>query len=132
MILLDTHAALWFAMADEALGRRSQVLARRALAEDNLFVAAVSAWEIALLIDRKRIDVATDARGVRERMLQGGIQELPLTGDVALLATELGLHGDPADRFIAATAVTHSATLLTADRKLLQWRHPLKRQDARK
>jgi PIN domain nuclease of toxin-antitoxin system len=38
-----------------------------------------------------------------------------VTGEIALLSATLDLHGDPADRFIAATAITHRATLLTAD-----------------
>jgi PIN domain nuclease of toxin-antitoxin system len=52
--------------------------------------------------------------------------------EIALLvAGELDtLHGDPADRFIAATAIVHDATLVTADEKLLRWRHPLRRQNA--
>jgi PIN domain nuclease of toxin-antitoxin system len=43
-----------------------------------------------------------------------------------------GLHGDPADRFIVATAIVHDATLMTADAILLKWRNGLRRQDADK
>lgn len=54
-----------------------------------------------------------------------------LTGDTAILAGELeGLHADPADRFIAATAILDGAVLVTADERLLRWRHPLRRQNA--
>jgi PIN domain nuclease of toxin-antitoxin system len=61
------------------------------------------------------------------------MRELPVTGDIAILAAELaGLNGDPADRIIAATAIAHDATLITADSNLLKWRHRLKRQDAEK
>ena len=63
-------------------------------------------------------------------MSEGAI-ELPLTGEIAILAEELeGLHGDPADRFIVATAFAHDATLVTADARLLQWRHGLRRHNA--
>jgi len=47
------------------------------------------------------------------------------------LAT-FGLHPDPADRFIGATAILHQATLLTADAPLLDWKQALKRQNARR
>ena len=40
-------------------------------------------------------------------------------------------HLDPADRFIVATALRDSATLLTADTAILEWRGPLKCHDAR-
>ena len=60
-----------------------------------------------------------------------GTIELPLTGEIAIIAGELeGLHGDPADRFIVATAIAHDAMLLTADDRLLQWRHGLRRHNA--
>lgn len=48
----------------------------------------------------------------------------------ALSASVEGLHADPADRFIAATAIVHDAMLLTADERLLNWRHRLHRQNA--
>ena len=38
---------------------------------------------------------------------------------------------EPADRFIAATALGLDATLLTADDKLLVWQSGLRRPDAR-
>ena len=68
----------------------------------------------------------------RNELLTAGIIELVLDGDIALRAIELnGLAEDPADRFIVATALTHQAVLLTADEKLLDWRHSLERHDAR-
>ena len=68
---------------------------------------------------------------LRERVLNAGIIELPLTGDIALRAVDLAnLPNDPADRFIMATAITHGAMLMTADEQLLSWKHTIKRQDA--
>jgi PIN domain nuclease of toxin-antitoxin system len=40
------------------------------------------------------------------------------TCEIAALSVSLGLHGDPADRLIAATAVHHGATLVTSDHRL--------------
>jgi PIN domain nuclease of toxin-antitoxin system len=65
-------------------------------------------------------------------IVDAGVRELPITGDIAILAAGLDLHGDPADRFIVATAIAHEATLITADRTLLRWRHKLSRQNAAK
>ena len=60
-------------------------------------------------------------------------RRIKVNGEIAVLAAELdALHGDPADRFIAATAIQRGATLLTADTRLLAWKHRVKRQDARK
>jgi PIN domain nuclease of toxin-antitoxin system len=131
VILLDTHAAIWFT-TDAGLGKRSQAIADRALADDRLAVSAVSFWEIAMLIAKKRLRSVETAVSLREQVLDAGINEMPLTGDIAILAGSLdGLHGDPADRFIVATAIVFDATLLTADATLLDWSNrQLKRQDA--
>ena len=131
MILLDTHAALWFAMDNGLLGKRSQRTIDRALEDDQLAVSVISFWEITLLIAKRRVRSIDSAAETRDFILRAGIGELPLTGEIAILAGELNsLHGDPADRFIAATAIRHDATLVTADEKLLRWRHSLRRQNA--
>jgi PIN domain nuclease of toxin-antitoxin system len=64
-------------------------------------------------------------------ILAVGTTELPLNGEIAILAGELeDLRADPADRFIAATAIMHGATLLTADERLLKSRHIPRKRDA--
>jgi PIN domain nuclease of toxin-antitoxin system len=132
VILLDTHAAIWFAV-DRGLGKQSQRLADRALADDELTISAFSFWELAMLIAKQRLRSLRSAGEQRTRLLAAGIREIPLSGDIAVLAGELdGLNGDPADRIIAATAIAHDATLMTADENLLRWRHQLKRHDAQR
>jgi PIN domain nuclease of toxin-antitoxin system len=101
------------------------------LSNDVLAISAVSFWEIAILIAKKRLRALKSASEQREKILAAGIQEIPLTGDVALLAVELqNLHNDPADRFILATAIVHEATLVTADTALLEWPSKLRRHNA--
>jgi len=130
VILLDTHAAIWLAL-DEGLGKQSQRIADKALADDRLAISAISFWELAMLITKRRLRALKSAGEQRAKLLSAGIRELPLTGEIAILAAELeNLHADPADRIIAATAIAHDATLMTADGNLLRWRHRLKRQDA--
>lgn len=132
MILLDTHAAIWLAI-DQGLGKQSQRIADKALADDRLAISAFSFWELAMLIAKRRLRALKSAGEQRAKLLAAGIRELPLTGEIAILAAELeNLNGDPADRIIAATAIAHDATLMTADSNLLRWSHRLKRQDAAK
>jgi PIN domain nuclease of toxin-antitoxin system len=130
VILLDTHVALWIA-TNATLGTQTRALLERALADDRLAVSAISFWEIALLVSKKRFETSKAPKVLRTELLDTGIVELPLTGQIAILAVDLqNLHGDPADRFIAATAIAHDATLLTADKRLLEGRHKLKRHNA--
>jgi PIN domain nuclease of toxin-antitoxin system len=131
VILLDTHVALWLTADSNSLGRRSRRIAKQAAAGDQLAISAVSFWEIALLIAKGRLRPPETANEMRRRILGEGAVELPLTGAIAIMAAELeGLHAGPADRFIAATAIVHDATLVTADVRLLNWRHTLRRQNA--
>jgi PIN domain nuclease of toxin-antitoxin system len=130
VILLDTHAAVWLAI-ERGLGTQSQRLADEALAEDRLAVSGFSFWEMAMLIAKGRLRTLKSASEERAKLLSAGLVEIPVTGEIVIAAAELtGLNGDPADRIIAATAIAHDATLITADSNLLKWRHRLRRQDA--
>ena len=131
MILLDTHAVVWLANDDPTLGKQSCSMALAARAENQLAISAISFWEIALLVAKDRLELHARPAELRADLLDTGVVELPLTGDIAMLAVELeDLHGDPADRFIAATAIAHGATLITADARLLRWQSDVRRQDA--
>jgi PIN domain nuclease of toxin-antitoxin system len=131
VILLDTHAAVWILRNDAALGKRARLAAVAALERGELAVSAISFWEIALLIAKGRLRSLDDPSETRRLMMRAGIHEIALTGEIAILAVQLDLgHGDPADRFIAATALAHEATLMTADATLLNWRTKIKRLDA--
>jgi PIN domain nuclease of toxin-antitoxin system len=133
VILLDTHAAIWFMRNDPALGKKARATAVAALEEERLAISAISFWEMALLVAKGRLRTLKDPTEQRRLMISAGLLELPLTGDIALRAVALdNLHGDPADRFIAATAAVHDATLMTADETLLDWRSKVRRQDAEK
>ena len=60
-----------------------------------------------------------------------GLAEIPVDGDIAIRANELtGLHADPADRLIVATALG-GHRLVTADKRILSWSGRLSRVDAR-
>ena len=130
MIVIDTHVVVWMTTGT-AFGKRSMALVKRAVAEETAAVCAISFWEIAMLLAKGRLRALKSATEQRGKVLAAGIRELPLSGELCILAGELeNLHADPADRLIAATAIAHDATLVTADERLLRWRHSLRRQNA--
>ena len=84
-----------------------------------------------MLAAKGRLRTLKSATEQRRKVLDSGIHELPLTGEICIVAGELeNLHADPADRLIAASAIAVDATLVTADERLLRWRHSLRRQNA--
>ena len=133
MLLLDTHALIWLVEGNKALGRRTARLADDALAREDLGVAAISFWEVAMLARGRRIALDLPPSEWRLRVVGLGIHEVPLTGDVAIAAAMLAdFHADPADRLIVATAQAIDAGLITADDRILHWRGALVCHDARR
>lgn len=118
MIVLDTHAWIWFA-ADNRLLSDAAVDAIRAA--DRIGVAAISVWEVAMLCAKGRLQVVPNVREWTSAALRlDRVELLPLSPEVAALSTELALHGDPADRIIVATALVAGGQLVTKDDRLRQ------------
>ena len=133
VIVLDTHGLIWADSDDRKLGRKARTLVDKWWTAGQVAVSAISFWEVGLLHARRRLSLPSSVREWRESILAAGALELPLDGAVAIRALDLvGLHDDPADRFIVATALVHGATLMTADERLLEWQHAMDRHDARK
>ena len=133
MIVLDTHVLVWADSDDRRLGRKARALIDQLWAIGEVAVPAIAFWEVGLLQARRRLDLPASVREWRDAVLAAGAIELPLDGAIAVRALDLsGLHDDPADRFIVATALVHGAALMTADERLLDWRHAMERHDARK
>jgi len=118
MLLLDTHAWLWWSAAPARLSKR----ARRAIdSAESLAVSAISVWELATLVRKGRLELDRPvSEWILAALAQPGIEEIPVSSSIALLAGSFGdeFHGDPADRLIAATGLVHRAPLVTKDEAL--------------
>ena len=131
MILLDTHALIWLDTADRRLGKKTRALVEKEWALNQVAVSAMSFWEAGMLAERRKIRLAAPVAEWRTRWVDAGLIELPLDGTVLVRSLDLGsLSADPADRFIAATALAVQAVLVSADEKILTWPHELARHDA--
>ena len=117
-LLLDTHVIVWAAGEAGRLDRR----VARALTDprNELWMSAISAWELALLCERGRLALRPDVGRWLEQAMSGlGVREAPLTAAIALESRQLdAATQDPADRFIVATARSYGCTLVTADAAL--------------
>jgi PIN domain nuclease of toxin-antitoxin system len=79
-------------------------------------------WEAQLLAEKGRLQGVKEPYAWVRRCLEVSTpREAALTFPVALASRELALpHGDPADRFLAATAAVYGLKLVTADQNLLR------------
>jgi PIN domain nuclease of toxin-antitoxin system len=117
--LLDTHIWLWYLVGDSRLRARHRRMMQDPAAE--IWLSAISIWEASLLIERKRFRVReTPGAWIRRALQILPVREAPVTFRVAAVSREMAIpHGDPADRFIAATAAVMDVPLLTADEALI-------------
>ncbi|HEB11176.1 MAG TPA: type II toxin-antitoxin system VapC family toxin [Spirochaetales bacterium] len=123
MIVLDTHTALWWTQQPELLGSGAKEAIRKA---DRILIPAIVFWETALLVRKKRFALKHGrliAEWAAAFLSIPRVREVPLTHQLAIQADGLEMHPDPADRFIAATALKYKAPLVTKDNLLqtLTW-----------
>ena len=116
-LLLDTHIWLWFRSETEKLGRTVSLALGNE--ENELWLSPISTWEALTLHSRGRIQLAGDLGHWVERATEG-LNEAVVTHEIVTVARGLQMHKDPADRMIAATAIVHDMTLVTADERLLE------------
>lgn len=118
MLILDTHAVVWWTLLPKRLSRR----ATRAIdAAEQLGVPAIVLWEVAMLTRRRRLEMDVPVAAWVDDLLRiPRVHAIPLTASAAVAADTLDMDPDPADRFIVATTRERGATLLTKDRRLRQ------------
>jgi len=126
VIVLDTHALLWWVSNPERVPAKARRLLDKAVADNStVSVSAISTWEIAMLSLRARLELTMPVDAWIAH-----VEELPwltfvsVDNRIALRSVHLeGFpHRDPADRIIVATALVLNATLVTADDRLRSWK----------
>ena len=117
MILLDTHALLWWALDPEQLSRPAQEVVRE-MEDRGGYASAISVWELGIKVQRRQLELPITVDELARRIEGGGVVELVSVDTTTWLRT-LSLdweHRDPADRVIVATAQLKQVPVLTKDR----------------
>jgi PIN domain nuclease of toxin-antitoxin system len=124
-LLLDTHIWVWYSEGDaERLHASSVKKIDDARKEDGLLVSAISVWEIGVLHSKGRIQLSAPLRDwVNKALEPPGISLVTLDADTAAESTLLPgePHGDPADRFLIATARIKGIVLATRDKGIIEY-----------
>jgi PIN domain nuclease of toxin-antitoxin system len=97
--------------------------ALRALQQASLkFISAISCWELAKLVEKRRMGLSIPTLTWIQRSLKEfDIRLVELTAEIAVESTLInGMHADPADQIIAATSRVTGMPLLTSDKRLRQ------------
>ena len=126
MILLDTHAWVWWVNDPRELSPAARRATESAREEGTIYVSSISAWEVALLVVKGRLQLTMDVEDwiARSEALPF-LSFIPVDNRIAVRSTSLPgtLHSDPADRIIIASALTLGTSIVTKDEKIKRYRH---------
>jgi PIN domain nuclease of toxin-antitoxin system len=125
VIVLDTHALVWWATGDPALSRRAKLAIDRERPGGAIIVSAISAWEIAMLVQREKLVLSMDAGSwLATVQTIDAVCFVPVDPEIAVKSVELtGEFHNPADRMIVATARKLAVPLVTKDEKIRAYAH---------
>jgi PIN domain nuclease of toxin-antitoxin system len=121
VILLDTQSLLWLAFMEARFGRDTQAMLQESM--EPLSCSAISFWEMAMLVDKRRIALSSPLDQWIQQARRSGLSVADVSAEIGIDAGSLpgDIHGDPADRIIIATARALNCPLLTADRAILDY-----------
>lgn len=121
MLILDTCAIVFDALAPGRLSKKAAVAITQADNAGALACCDISLWEIAMLISKGRLEPGTDPQKFIQLVLAArDIKVLPITPEIAARSAQPQFcpHGDPADRIIAACTIINKSKLVTSNQKL--------------
>jgi PIN domain nuclease of toxin-antitoxin system len=125
MILVDTHVLLWWVSNPEKLSKIALGVIEESV-NSTIYVSAISVWEIYLLVNKGRLQLAIDIDRFIERIeSMPFIHFIPIDNRIAAKSVMLpgDFHRDPADRMIVASAREKGVPLITGDERIRKYSH---------
>jgi PIN domain nuclease of toxin-antitoxin system len=124
MILLDTHALVWWVGEPDKLSHKASATVAKALGDGGVLVSSFSVWEIFMLVRKKRLKLGVEINDwIRKVERLSYLRFVPVDNRIAIRAVDLPgkFHGDPADRIIVASAQETGSVLVTKDKEILAY-----------
>ncbi len=118
MIILDTHAWIWWMNESEKLSKTALQAIYQA---KRIGISSMSCLEIATLVAKNRLKLNQEVLfWIKQALAVPKSELLPLSPEIAVQSTQLGdhFHSDPADQVLVATTLEYKASLVTKDEKI--------------
>ena len=126
MIVLDTHALVWWVTGDAELSANARAAIKKELNGGEIIVSSISAWEIAMLVAREKLVLTVDVDAWLAAVAEiEVVRFVQVNNEIAVKSVSLPgkFHKDPADRMIVATARVLAVPLVTKDEKMRAYLH---------
>jgi PIN domain nuclease of toxin-antitoxin system len=120
MIVLDTSTLIYWTLDPQRLSPKAKQAIDQA---DRILISSISIWEIALKVNRQKLDIPLSMNEYVDRLRQLGSLEI-LAVDIQTWLDNVDLpwdHRDPADRTIVALAVRNNCPLITSDKMIANY-----------
>jgi len=124
--LLDTHSWIWWNMRPQNLSRKVTKLIENEDRYDELLLSAISIWEFSKLLEKGRLGISYNPEEwISIALEMPKLRFVHLTPMIAYRSTILPqpFHDDLADQIIVATAREENATILTKDKRILNYQY---------
>ena len=118
MLVLDTCALIFDALAPSKLGKGAVEAITRGAAVGELAISDISLWEVAMLVARGRLQLGVPTPDfLRNALIRRSIRSEPISPEIAYISvSHAGFSRfDPADRLIGATALHFGVALISSD-----------------
>lgn len=126
VIVLDAHVLVWWLSGEKLSAKAGKAIAKHEQTERSILLSPITAWGIAMLVERGRLVLTMDVESwLAEASKIPAIEFIPVDNNIAIKSTQLPghFHRDPADRMLMALARHLSVPLVTADEKILAYKH---------
>ena len=118
---------MWWVSGDKSLSAVAAKTINETLdSGSEVIISSISAWEIAMLIEKGRLVLSMDVESWIDEVTQiDGVRFVPVDNEIGIKSTMLPgeFHKDPADRMIVATARKLAIPLVTADERIINYEH---------
>lgn len=124
MILLDTHAWIWFVNDPRQLSKRARDAISEATTRRSIYISSISVWEVVLLVASGRLELTIDVQDwIAKSEALPFFTFVPVDNATFIRSVLLPgpLHADPADRVIIATAIMKGIPVVTKDERIRKY-----------
>jgi PIN domain nuclease of toxin-antitoxin system len=114
---------LWSVLTPSELSEKTIDTISTAQDNNKLYISSITLWEIAMLVQKKRINLFEPILTFLNSITQiKGLSVIQINASIAADSSTLSnFHGDPADRIIVSTTRELAGSLITKDAKILTW-----------